>query len=110
MIAWTPIDQLLASIVQYPALALGLPLCTSIVLEHVYRRKNQLSREPLAPTYLMYVLGLRCPGRGSDNNTCFSIAHATKVPGLIFLSGQTPVGSDGQVVAGGIKEHTVSSA
>lgn len=34
-------------------------------------------------------------------------AHATKVPGLIFLSGQTPVGSDGKVVEGGIKEHTV---
>lgn len=35
------------------------------------------------------------------------IAHATKVPGLIFLSGQTPVGSDGKLVAGGIQEHTV---
>ncbi|EPQ60668.1 endoribonuclease L-PSP [Gloeophyllum trabeum ATCC 11539] len=34
------------------------------------------------------------------------LSHATKVPGLIFLSGQTPVGQDGKVVAGGIKEHT----
>lgn len=34
-------------------------------------------------------------------------AHATKIPGLIFLSGQTPV-ADGKVVPGGIKEHTVS--
>lgn len=34
-------------------------------------------------------------------------AHATKVPGLIFLSGQTPVGKDGKLVEGGIKEHTV---
>ncbi|KIJ45269.1 hypothetical protein M422DRAFT_167330 [Sphaerobolus stellatus SS14] len=34
------------------------------------------------------------------------LSHATKVPGLIFLSGQTPVGLDGQVVPGGIKEHT----
>ena len=34
-------------------------------------------------------------------------AHATKVPGLIFLSGQTPVASNGQVIPGGIKEHVV---
>ncbi|KAJ3551600.1 hypothetical protein NM688_g4612 [Phlebia brevispora] len=34
------------------------------------------------------------------------LSHATKVPSLIFLSGQTPVGSDGKVVAGGIQEHT----
>ncbi|KAH7916410.1 Endoribonuclease L-PSP [Hygrophoropsis aurantiaca] len=33
-------------------------------------------------------------------------SHATKVPGLIFLSGQTPTDATGQVVAGGIKEHT----
>lgn len=31
------------------------------------------------------------------------LSHATKVPGLIFLSGQTPVGKDGKVVQGGIK-------
>lgn len=31
------------------------------------------------------------------------LSHATKVPGLIFLSGQTPVGKDGKVVGGGIK-------
>ncbi|KAI0788460.1 Endoribonuclease L-PSP/chorismate mutase-like protein [Abortiporus biennis] len=44
----------------------------------------------------------------SDENPKFThiLSHATKVPGLIFLSGQTPVGSDGKVVAGGIKEHT----
>lgn len=35
------------------------------------------------------------------------VAHATKVPGLISLSSQTPVGPDGQVVEGGIKEHIV---
>ncbi|KAK7064254.1 Endoribonuclease L-PSP [Favolaschia claudopus] len=34
------------------------------------------------------------------------LSHATKVPGLIFLSGQTPTDSTGTVVAGGIKEHT----
>jgi len=34
------------------------------------------------------------------------LSHATKIPGLIFLSGQTPVSPDGQVVPGGIKEHT----
>lgn len=34
-------------------------------------------------------------------------AHATKVPGLVFLSGQTPVDQSGVVVEGGIKEHTV---
>ncbi|KAJ3488265.1 hypothetical protein NLI96_g2997 [Meripilus lineatus] len=34
------------------------------------------------------------------------LSHATKVPGLIFLSGQTPVDIQGVVVPGGIKEHT----
>jgi len=34
------------------------------------------------------------------------LSHATKVPGLIFLSGQTPVNKEGKVVEGGIKEHT----
>ncbi|KAJ7293548.1 Endoribonuclease L-PSP [Mycena rebaudengoi] len=34
------------------------------------------------------------------------LSHATKVPGLIFLSGQTPTDSTGKVVAGGIQEHT----
>ncbi|KAF7792636.1 hypothetical protein EIP86_003733 [Pleurotus ostreatoroseus] len=34
------------------------------------------------------------------------LSHATKVPGLIFLSGQTPVDSNGKLVEGGIKEHT----
>ncbi|KAH7925198.1 Endoribonuclease L-PSP [Leucogyrophana mollusca] len=33
-------------------------------------------------------------------------SHATKVPGLIFLSGQTPVDASGKLVDGGIKEHT----
>jgi enamine deaminase RidA (YjgF/YER057c/UK114 family) len=31
------------------------------------------------------------------------LSHATKVPGLIFLSGSTPVDKDGKVVEGGIK-------
>lgn len=35
-------------------------------------------------------------------------AHAAKVPGLIFLSGQTPVDINGNIVPGGIEEHTVS--
>ncbi|CAE6482637.1 unnamed protein product [Rhizoctonia solani] len=35
------------------------------------------------------------------------LSHATKIPGLIFLSGQTPVDVNGSVVPGGIKEHTV---
>lgn len=34
------------------------------------------------------------------------LSHATKVPGLIFLSGQTPVGPDGKLVPGGVPEHT----
>lgn len=34
-------------------------------------------------------------------------AHATKVPGLIFLSGQVPVDKDGKLVEGGIEEYTV---
>lgn len=36
-----------------------------------------------------------------------STAHATKVPGLIFLSGQTPITKFGKLAEGGIKEHTV---
>ena len=35
------------------------------------------------------------------------LAHATKVPGLIFLSGQVPADKTGKIVEGGIKEHTV---
>ncbi|KAJ7900313.1 Endoribonuclease L-PSP [Mycena olivaceomarginata] len=38
------------------------------------------------------------------------LSHATKVPGLIFLSGQTPTDATGKVVEGGIKEHTASLA
>jgi len=34
------------------------------------------------------------------------LSHASKVPGLIFLSGQTPVDKDGRLVPGGIQEHT----
>ena len=34
-------------------------------------------------------------------------AHATKVPGLIFLSGQVPADKSGKIVDGGIREHTV---
>ncbi|KAF8597778.1 Endoribonuclease L-PSP [Ceratobasidium sp. AG-I] len=34
------------------------------------------------------------------------LSHATKIPGLIFLSGQTPVDKSGVVVEGGIREHT----
>ncbi|KAG8685931.1 hypothetical protein FRC09_014458 [Ceratobasidium sp. 395] len=37
------------------------------------------------------------------------LSHAVKIPGLIFLSGQTPVDKSGVVVEGGIKEHTVAS-
>ncbi|KAG6840816.1 hypothetical protein C0991_004107 [Blastosporella zonata] len=33
-------------------------------------------------------------------------AHATKIPGLIFVSGQVPIDSEGVVVPGGIQEHT----
>ncbi|KAG6879828.1 hypothetical protein C0992_011111 [Termitomyces sp. T32_za158] len=35
------------------------------------------------------------------------LSHATKVPGLIFISGQVPVDIEGAVVPGGIQEHTV---
>ncbi|KAH9486966.1 Protein HMF1 [Psilocybe cubensis] len=44
----------------------------------------------------------------STKNSNFQhiLSHATKVPGLIFLSGQTPTDVNGQVVQGGIKEHT----
>ncbi|KAJ3883379.1 Endoribonuclease L-PSP [Lentinula edodes] len=47
----------------------------------------------------------------SDENSKFThiLSHATKVPGLIFLSGQTPVDKNGKLVEGGIKEHTVSA-
>ncbi|KAI0348588.1 Endoribonuclease L-PSP [Trametopsis cervina] len=34
------------------------------------------------------------------------LSHAVKVPGLVFLSGQTPVDSNGNLVPGGIQEHT----
>ncbi|KAG6860758.1 hypothetical protein C0995_007876 [Termitomyces sp. Mi166 len=34
------------------------------------------------------------------------LSHATKIPGLIFVSGQVPVDSEGVVVPGGIQEHT----
>ncbi|KAF9650055.1 Endoribonuclease L-PSP [Thelephora ganbajun] len=34
------------------------------------------------------------------------LSHATKVPGLIFLSGQVPVDKSGKIVDGGIQEHT----
>ncbi|KAI0815014.1 Endoribonuclease L-PSP [Irpex lacteus] len=34
------------------------------------------------------------------------LSHASKAAGLIFLSGQTPVDSEGNLVPGGIKEHT----
>ncbi|KAJ7225544.1 Endoribonuclease L-PSP [Mycena pura] len=34
------------------------------------------------------------------------LSHATKVPGLIFLSGQTPTDKTGKVVPGGVAEHT----
>ncbi|KAF9044568.1 Endoribonuclease L-PSP [Hymenopellis radicata] len=44
----------------------------------------------------------------SEKNSQFTriLSHATKVPGLIFLSGQTPVDGTGKLVEGGIKEHT----
>ncbi|KAJ3909491.1 Endoribonuclease L-PSP [Lentinula edodes] len=44
----------------------------------------------------------------SDENSKFThiLSHATKVPGLIFLSGQTPLDKNGRLVEGGIKEHT----
>ncbi|KIK70952.1 hypothetical protein GYMLUDRAFT_33041 [Collybiopsis luxurians FD-317 M1] len=44
----------------------------------------------------------------SDENSQFTriLSHATKVPGLIFLSGQTPVDKNGKLVEGGIQEHT----
>ncbi|KAF8597779.1 Endoribonuclease L-PSP [Ceratobasidium sp. AG-I] len=34
------------------------------------------------------------------------LSHATKIPGLIFLSGQVPMDKSGAIVEGGIKEHT----
>ncbi|RDB24142.1 hypothetical protein Hypma_008808 [Hypsizygus marmoreus] len=34
------------------------------------------------------------------------LSHATKIPGLIFVSGQTPVDKEGVVIEGGIQEHT----
>ncbi|OJA18130.1 hypothetical protein AZE42_05336 [Rhizopogon vesiculosus] len=38
------------------------------------------------------------------------LSHAVKIPGLIFLSGQTPVDSAGNIVPGDIKVHTASSS
>ncbi|KNZ79018.1 Protein mmf2, mitochondrial [Termitomyces sp. J132] len=40
------------------------------------------------------------------NTGYLAVAHATKIPGLIFVSGQVPVDSEGIVVPGGIQEHT----
>ena len=34
------------------------------------------------------------------------LSQATKIPGLIFVSGQVPFDEQGNVVPGGIKEHT----
>ncbi|CAA7265831.1 unnamed protein product [Cyclocybe aegerita] len=44
----------------------------------------------------------------SPENATFPhiLSHATKVPGLIFLSGQVPTGKDSEIVEGGIQEHT----
>ncbi|KAF8905550.1 Endoribonuclease L-PSP/chorismate mutase-like protein [Gymnopilus junonius] len=44
----------------------------------------------------------------STENATFThiLSHATKVPGLIFLSGQVPADKNGVIVEGGIKEHT----
>ncbi|KAF8898780.1 Endoribonuclease L-PSP [Infundibulicybe gibba] len=44
----------------------------------------------------------------SSENPTFPhiLSHATKVSGLIFLSGQTPVDVNGNLVAGGIQDHT----
>jgi len=44
----------------------------------------------------------------SSENANYShiLSHATKVPGLIFLSGQVPADKTGKIVEGGIKEHT----
>lgn len=41
----------------------------------------------------------------APENSAFTriLSHATKVPGLVFLSGQTPVDKDGKIVEGGIK-------
>ncbi|KAF5313040.1 hypothetical protein D9619_003554 [Psilocybe cf. subviscida] len=48
----------------------------------------------------------------SPDNRDFShiLSHAVKVPGLIFLSGQVPADKDGNIVPGGIKEHTVCTS
>ncbi|KAF9229247.1 hypothetical protein BS17DRAFT_688069 [Gyrodon lividus] len=37
---------------------------------------------------------------------CDYIAHAVKVPGLVFLSGQVPVDKEGRPVLGDIQAHT----
>ncbi|PPR05699.1 hypothetical protein CVT26_008940 [Gymnopilus dilepis] len=44
----------------------------------------------------------------SSKNKTFEhiLSHATKVPGLIFLSGQVPADDTGSIVRGGIQEHT----
>jgi len=44
----------------------------------------------------------------TDKNADFSkiLSHATKIPGLIFLSGQVPIDKDGKLVEGGIQEYT----
>ncbi|KAF8202913.1 Endoribonuclease L-PSP [Pholiota molesta] len=40
------------------------------------------------------------------NSATFSVTHAVKVPGLIFVSGQVPADKNLQIVPGGIQEHT----
>lgn len=44
----------------------------------------------------------------SDENPHFShiLSHATKIPGLVFISGQTPVDKKGNLVQGTIQDKT----
>jgi len=46
----------------------------------------------------------------SEENASFShiLSHATKIPGLVFVSGQVPIDSSGNLVQGTIEDKTAA--
>jgi len=46
---------------------------------------------------------INSPDNGAMPNI---LSHATKIPGLVFISGQVPTNKEGKIVEGGIEEHT----
>ncbi|EEB87980.1 hypothetical protein MPER_14445, partial [Moniliophthora perniciosa FA553] len=60
----------------------------------------------VTPCYLLYSMSIERINSSENSQFTRILSHATKVPGLIFLSGQTPVDNNGKLVEGGIQEHT----